>query len=307
MFIAALSRVRLPRCRWPLALLLGAGCASADPIVPPSTPPSAEGMEWIQLFNGRDLGDWTQKFAGKDVGQPFNETFRVEDGLLKVRYDRYTEFTNEFGHLFYKQPYSYYLVAAEYRFVGTQARGGEKLSWAEIANRNNGIVVHSQSPESMGRDQDFPIAIEVQLWGGLGNGTSRTTGNVCTPGTHIEIDGRLVTDHCVNSRSRTYDGDQWVRAEVLVLGDSVIKNIVNGDTVLVYSKPRMGGGEANNTRPGVLQEGKPITGGYIAVQSETAPTDFRKIELVNLEGCMDTRATNYRSYFVKSDPAACRY
>jgi hypothetical protein len=110
----------------------------------------------------------------------------------------------------------------------------------------------------------------------------------------------------MNSTSPTFDGDQWVRVEALVLGDSIIRHIVNGDTVMTYSRPQMGGGSANNTMPGVLEAGKPLVEGYIALQAETAPIDFRKVELVNLVGCMDRTSPSYRPWFVKSDPAACR-
>ncbi|HET8657205.1 MAG TPA: DUF1080 domain-containing protein [Longimicrobiaceae bacterium] len=284
-----------------VALTAGCATAGAHSSAPRNDP---DQREWIQLFNGKDLNDWQIKFAHHELGDNFNNTFRVEDGLLKVRYDQWHGFNGEFGHIFYKKPFSYYLVAAEYRFVGQQVEGaGPGNAWAK---RNNGIMVHSQSPESMGLDQDFPISLEVQLLGGLGQG-ERPTGNLCTPGTNVVMDGKLVTRHCTNSSSPTFNGDQWVRVEALVLGDSVVKHIVNGDTVLVYEKPQMGGGAANHTKPGVLQEGKLLTGGYIALQAETAPIDFRKVELLNLEGCMDPKAENYKSYFVKSDPAACRY
>jgi hypothetical protein len=230
-------------------------------------------------------------------------TFRVEDGLLKVRYDKWTSFNGEFGHIFYKQPFSYYLVAAEYRFVGNQVTGaGPQLAWAL---RNNGIMIHGQSAESMGLNQDFPISLEVQLLGGLGKGP-RPTGNLCTPGTNVHFGDTLITRHCTNSTSKTYDGDQWVRVEALVLGDSLIKHIVNGDTVLTYRKPEMGGGAANNTKPGVLVNGKPIAEGSISLQAETAEIDFRKVEILNLKGCMDPKAKNYKRYYIKSDPASCR-
>ena len=263
----------------------------------------APSMDWVPLFNGKDLNDWDVKFAGYPLGVNFRNTFRAEDGMLKVRYDQWPDFNSEFGHIFYKKPYSYYIVAAEYRFVGNQVTGaGGGLSWAI---RNNGIMVHSQSAASMGLKQDFPISLEVQLLGGLGDGT-RTNGNLCTPGTNIVMNDKLVTTHCINSSSITYDGDQWVRVEAMVLGDSVIKHIVNGDTVLTYFKPQMGGGSANNTNPGVLVAGKLLSEGYISLQAESAPIDFRKVEVVNLQGCMDPKATNYKAYYVKSDPAACR-
>jgi hypothetical protein len=159
----------------------------------------------------------------------------------------------------------------------------------------------------MGLDQDFPISLEVQLLGGLGDGKPRTTGNLCTPGTNVVMNGKLHTAHCTNSTSKTYDGDQWVRVEALILGDSIVKHIVNGDTVLTYSKPQMGGGNASGLKPGVFTEGKPITEGYITLQAETAEIDFRKVEVLDLKGCTDPKATNYKRYLLQSDPAACRY
>jgi hypothetical protein len=270
------------------------GSQRADPATP----------EWIQLFNGHDLDGWVPKFTGYPAGHNLNQTFRVEEGLLKVRYDRWTAFGGEFGHLFYtRRPFSYYVIGVEYRFVGQQVAGaGPDLSWAI---RNNGVMLHSQSVESMALRQDFPISLEAQMLGGTGS--PRSTGNLCTPGTHVVMRGALVTQHCINASSATLDGDQWVRMEVLVLGDSLIRHIVNGDTVLTYSRPQMGGGMANNTMPGVLVEGKPLTAGYIALQAETAPIDFRKVEVLDLEGCRDPDAVNFKRYLVRSNPAACVY
>ncbi len=45
--------------------------------------------EWIQLFNGKDLTGWTPKIAGYEAGVNFANTFRVEDGMIRVRYDGY--------------------------------------------------------------------------------------------------------------------------------------------------------------------------------------------------------------------------
>jgi hypothetical protein len=285
----------------------GGGLAGSGQFIasgPRASIASAPKSDWIQIFNGRDLSDWDIKFAHHPLGENFNNTFRVENGMLEVRYDKWDGFNGEFGHIFYKKPFSYYLVAAEYRFVGGQVKGaGPSLSWAL---RNNGIMIDGQSAESMGLDQDFPISLEVQLLGGLSNGKARSTANLCTPGTNVHFGDSLVTQHCINSTSKTYDGDQWVRVEALALGDSVIKHIANGDTVLVYRKPEMGGGAANNTKPGVLVPGKGITGGTISLQAETAEIDFRKVEVLNLEGCMDPRSPTYRPYFVKHDPAACK-
>ena len=195
--------------------------------------------QWISLFNGHDLDGWQVKIASHELGENFGNTFRVEDGAMTTSYDQYENFDGQYGHIFYKEPFSHYRLRLEYRFIGEQATGGE--GWAF---RNSGIMVHGQSPESMAKDQDFPISIEIQLLGG--NGTDdRTTANMCSPGTHVEIDGQLVTEHCINSSSKTYHGDQWVSVEIVVLGDSLIQHIVEGDTVMTYAAPQVGGGVVN--------------------------------------------------------------
>ena len=257
--------------------------------------------EWIQLFNGRDLEGWVVKISGHEPGENFGDTFRVEDGLLKVSYDRYSAFEGKFGHLFHPRKFSHYIVAVEYRFVGEQVPGGP--DWAL---RNSGIMIHCQSPESMTRDQDFPISIEVQLLGGAALG-ERPTANLCTPGTHVVMDGKLVTQHCVNSNSKTHRGDEWVRVEAEVLGDASIRHIVNGESVLSYEKPQIGGGAVHEFDPAAKPDGTPLTEGWISLQSESHPIEFRRVELLNLEGCMDPKASNYKSYFVKADNAQCRY
>src|SRR5512134_628304 len=287
------------------ALVLLCALAAAAGVPAAAQKNNPDDKAWIQLFNGKDLRDWTPKFSRHDLGVNLNDTFRVEDGLLKVRYDNWKSFNSEFGHLFYREPFSYYLLAAEYRFVGEQVTGaGPKLSWAL---RNNGLMLHAPDPKTMLKDQDFPISIEVQLLGGLGDGKPRTTANLCTPGTHVVMNGKLHTAHCTNSTSKTYDGDVWVRVEVLVHGDEVIRHMVEGQTVLEYTKPQIGGGAVSPVDPAVKVDGTPLTRGYIALQAETAPIDFRKVELLNLEGCTDQKASNYKSYVVKSNPAACRY
>ena len=258
--------------------------------------------EWLPLFNGKNLDGWIPKIRGYAAGENYANTFRVEDGILKVSYQDYSgDFDSRFGHLFYEQPFSYYRLRTTYRFVGEQAAGG--AGWAR---RNSGLMIHGQSAASMGLDQDFPISIEAQLLGGTGEG-DRPTANLCTPGTHVEMDGKLFTDHCINSSSKTYDGDQWVTVELLVLGDSLIQHYVEGDTVLTYSKPQIGGGAVDGFDPAVKLDGMPLAGGTISLQSESHPVEFRVVELLNLEGCMDPKARNYKAYYVKHDGGRCKY
>lgn len=232
---------------------------------------------WIDLFNGKDLNDWNIKISKHDYKDNYANTFRVEDGLMKVSYDGYGDFDQQYGHIFYKKPFSYYLLEVTYRFVGEQAKGGE--GWAL---RNSGAMLHGQAPETMLKDQDFPISVEAQILGGDGTHI-RHTSNLCTPGTQVVYDGKLFTPHCLDSKSKTYAGDQWVKAEFLVLGDSVIKHIIDKEVVLEYSKPQIGGGNVANYDPKMKEDGKALTGGYISLQSESHPIEFKKVRLFNLE------------------------
>ena len=257
--------------------------------------------EWQQLFNGKDLKDWLPKINGYDLNDNFGNTFRVANGMMQVGYEKYDKFNDRFGHIFYKDKFSYYIIVVEYRFTGDQAPGG-----ANWATRNSGIMIHCQDPKTMGKTQDFPISIEAQLLGGLSKGP-RSTLNLCTPGTNVEMDGKLFTPHCINSKSKTYDGDQWVRAEVEVRGNESIKHIIDGQIVLSYEKPQIGGGNVSGHDPKVKEDGKMLSEGYISLQSESHPVEFRKVELLNLCGCMDKKATNYKSYFVKEDNTKCKY
>lgn len=257
--------------------------------------------EWIALFNGKDLDDWIVKIRGHEVGDNFGNTFRVRDSLLVVDYDQYDSFRNQYGHIFYKNPFSYYKFRTKYRFIGDQCPGGP--GWAF---RNSGIMIHGQPAETMGVDQDFPISIEVQLLGGNGS-DPRTTANLCTPGTNVVMGDTLFTRHCIGSSSETYHGDQWVTSEVLALGDSIIQHFVEGQEVLSYNQPQIGGGSVSGHDPAQKVDGQLLTGGSISLQSESHPVEYMTVELLNLEGCMDPKAKNYKSYYVHSDPAACQY
>jgi len=257
--------------------------------------------EWISMFNGKDLTGWTPKIRNYASGENFGNTFRVEDGKLVVRYDAYDSFNERFGHIFYKDKFSYYRIRLNYRFVGDQAINGP--GWA---TRNSGIMIHGQAPQTMGKNQDFPVSIEVQLLGGNGK-DKRTTCNLCTPGTNVEMNGKLFTPHCINSSSETYHGDQWVQAEVYVLGDSLVQHMINGQSVLSYQKPQIGGGNVGGQEVVFGTKGQLLTEGYISLQSESHPVEFKNIEILNLEGCMDPLALNFKSYFIKSKPSDCTF
>jgi hypothetical protein len=238
-----------------------------------ATAQAPDEADWIDLFNGKDLAGWTAKITGYPAGENFGNTFRVEEGLLKVRYDGYERFEGRFGHLFWQAPLDHYHLVVEYRFVGEQAEGG--AAWAR---RNSGVMLHAQAADTMTLNQEFPDAIEAQFLGGLGESRPRPTNNLCTPGTDVVYEGSLYTPHCLYSASETYDGDQWVRAEVIVRGSGTIVHLVNGEMVLEYSQPRI------SDPPGHQKGHTPLLErGFIALQSESHPIDFRLVQYRPLE------------------------
>lgn len=234
--------------------------------------------QWVSLFNGKNLTGWTPKITGEKLGEDSRHTFRVENGVIKVAYDQYDDFKERFGHLFYEKPYSNYLLKIEYRFTGDQCKGGP--GWA---TRNSGVMIHCQDPKTMTVDQDFPVSIEVQFLGGLGKG-ERSTLNLCTPGTHVVYKGKLHTQHCTTSTSKTYNGDQWVTAEVEVHGDKVIRHIVDGKTVIEYEQAQLDPKDKNvKNMPESARKELALKGGWLSLQAESHPIEFRKVEIKELK------------------------
>ena len=221
--------------------------------------------------------------------------------MIKVRYDQYDKFNEKYGHLYFNTPYSYYHLKLEYRFTGVWRK--DAPSYTEL---NSGIMFHSQDPRTMPKEQDWPISVEMQFLAGLADGKPRPTGNMCSPGTDVIFEGRKDPRHCINSTSKTYPKEEWVKAELIVLGDSLVQHFINGEKVLEYSKPQIGGGVANRFDPALKIDGKLLKEGFIALQSEGQEIDFRNIQLLNLEGCTDPKSKTYKSYYVKSNPSKCR-
>ena len=235
--------------------------------------------EWVSLFNGKNLDNWIIKIKDYPLNENIHNTFRVENGVMKVSYKDYDTFNNNFGHIFYKKPFSSYKLRVDYRFVGEQVSGG--AGWAE---RNSGIMVHSQSPESMGLTQAFPLSIEVQMLGGIEAGTLRSTGNLCTPGTNVVMDNELITTHCIDSTSDTFYGNYWVTLEVMAIKDSIITHSINGTEVMRYYKPQIGGADIDDYNGDWKNKiGQPLKEGYISLQSESHPIEFKNIEILELD------------------------
>lgn len=240
---------------------------------------SAAEEGWVALFNGKDLSGWTVKIAKRPLGENFANTFRVEDGILKVSYDGYEKFDEQFGHLYTNLAYSHYILRLEYRFEGRMMADAPKY-----VNLNSGVMLHAQPPQSLRFDQGFPASLEMQFLADEGNGP-RSTGNLCTPGTHVEMGGQLVTRHIVKSSAPTFPADAWVRAEVEVHGHEEIIHRVNGVEVLRYQHPQLD--PTNNNAPATDQieagGNLRLSYGHIALQAEGQPVWFRNIELKSLE------------------------
>ena len=247
---------------------------SVLPFVAPADWRSAPPADWQVIFNGKNLDGWTPKIRGYDLGENFGDTFGVKDGAITVNYDKYKDFDGKFGHLFYKDKFSHYRLRVEYRFVGEQCKGGP--GWA---TRNSGVMFHCQDPKTMRKDQDFPVSVEFQLLGGLGKG-NRTTANMCSPGTNVVMNGKLFTTHCTNSKSKTFNGDVWVTAEYEVHGSGQVKHYVNGELVLEYEQPQLDPKDADAAKLIKERDGKLLLeDGYISLQAESHPCEFRKVEV----------------------------
>lgn len=257
---------------------------------------SAPREDWRNLFNGRNLDGWVVKLAHHELGDNYADTFRVENGAIRVMYDKYDDFGERFGHLFYNQQLSHYVLALEYRFFGEQVKGGP-----DYARLNSGVMIHSQAPETILEDQDWPISVEAQFLAG-----GRTTMNVCTPGTEIFMKGEMVKEHCTDSTSKVYADDEWVAVEVEVRGAESVRHMIGGRTVLSYEKPTIGGGVAHGYDPAIKKDGTALEEGSIGLQAESQPVEFRNIRLLNLAGCMDQTSPAYRPYFVHRDDSRCR-
>ena len=255
---------------------------------PPSSSPDASEVPddhvasrpWVSLFNQKDLQGWTYKETGSTVGEDPSNVVSVRDGRLVFDYAGWDRFDGRFGHLSRRIPHSNYRIRVVYRFFGEQAPGGP--GWAF---RNSGIMIHAQDPATMRVDQDFPVSIEVQLLGGFDDeGIRRSTANLCTPGTNVEIDGRLYTGHCRNSESETHPASQWVTVEVEVHGDREIVHRVDGREVMRYQRPQLDSRDRDAKAMIDRRNGNSSLGeGWIALQGESHPVEFKSVDLQILE------------------------
>jgi hypothetical protein len=254
-----------------LAVALGLGQLAHS-----QTPAPAEGPEWHSLFNGHDLSGWTIKIAKHPLNENYRDTFRVEDGVIKVAYDKYGKFDEQFGHLYSNLAYSRYILRLEYKITGKAVP--DSPPWAKL---NSGVMIHSQSPLSLELDQAWPASMEFQFLA-MGSAAGKQTGNVCTPGTNLEMGGKLITDHIIDSTAKMPAVDEWVGVEVEVHGNDEVIHRVNGVEVLRYQHPQLDPNEDSARK--LMAAGAPLQleYGHIALQAESQEVWFRNIRLKNL-------------------------
>jgi hypothetical protein len=238
------------------------------------------GERWQSLFDGQTLAGWTPKIRGFPLGENYRDTFRVKDGAIVVSYDKYDQFGERFGHLFYQTPFKAYRLRLEYRFWN--AHPADTPAWA-IAN--SGVMIFGQDPKTMAVDDSFPVSVEAQLLG-TAPWQERFNGNMCSPGTNVVIDGQLVTTHCINSKYPADPNEQWLQFEIEVSPDGRVTQKINGKTTIVYSDVQLDPeGRMANSKPLVASaDGKvALAGGTISLQSEGNPIEFRRIEILELD------------------------
>lgn len=263
-------------CRIPLLFI--ASILSFPPMARAADTGGSQIEKWISLFNGKNLDGWTIKIAKHPLGENFANTFRIEDGILKVSYEDYDRFDDQYGHLYTNLAYSHYRFRLEYRFTGKMMADAPKY-----VNLNSGFMVHSQSPQSLRFDQSFPSSLELQFLADEGKGP-RSTGNLCTPGTHVEQDGVLKTQHILKSSAPTFPAHEWVQAEIEVHGNDLLIHRINGVEVLRYQKPRLDPECTIAPASDLVAAGADLklSFGHIALQAEGQPVWFRNIELMPL-------------------------
>lgn len=241
-----------------------------------ASPLNAQEAEWKSIFNGKDLTGWTPKLRGYELGEDPKETFVVRDGVMAVDYSNYEKWNDDYGHIFYESEFSNYRIRLEYRFIGEQLENGP--GWATA---NSGIMLHCQKPETMGKDQNFPVSLEFQLLGKFDG--PRTTANLCTPGTYVTIDDEVNKNHCITTETQGATIGEWQTAEAEVRGGKIIKHLINGEVAIEYTDAKLDEADGDAKPLIEMQGNNDLTSGWISLQSESHPCEFRKIEILELE------------------------
>ena len=163
----------------------------------------------------------------------------------------------------------------DYRFYGNHVNlfKNEDEAWNY---KNSGVMLHSEDPSKMLLNQGFPVSIEAQFLGGSGV-KERPTLNMCSPGTEVVINESQAMEHCISSNSKTYHNEDWISVEFVVYSDSIVHHIINKDTVMSYSNIKIGGEYLSDNFTDKV--GEPLKEGFISLQSEGHPIEFKNIRI----------------------------
>ena len=248
--------------------LTASGCAGDEQV--PRADDAAPVGEWLSLFDGQSLTGWTPKIAGYQAGENFGNTFRVEDGVIRVAYDAYgDDFADRFGNLIYETPYEHYRLRLEYRFTGEAVPGGP--DWGV---RNSGILYHMQPIPTIPLDQGFPVSLEAQFLAEGAHGP--TTGNMCSIETYVVVDGEDRHEHCLGGPVPARPMGEWVRFELIAAPDGTFRHLIDGEEAYAFE-------DAFYDEAHPWAEGLRVEGGHFALQSEGQPVEFRNVALMVLE------------------------
>jgi hypothetical protein len=223
---------------------------------------------WVKIFNGTDLTGWVPLIHKSAYNVDTYKTFRADPvtHVIKVTYEDYPDgsFDERCGVLYYNKFLTSYRVRLTYRFLEPQAKN--PVGWGK---NNSGLMLFGLDPSKVTGDPMFPPLIEVQLLGTPSSG-GPTSPNICTPG---GITLAKQTGICGDNSTKVPapPAADWtsVEAEVHVNGDSKIFQYPE------KTKPVV-------TISGPSYQGKPVTGGYLSIQSESQPVEFKDIELIEL-------------------------
>lgn len=242
------------------ALLAACGGAASETAAP----------EWTAIFDGETLDGWTPKIAGYPLGENFGDTYRVEDGVIAARFDAYgDDYAGRYGNLIYETPYRHYHLRLEYRFTGDQVPGGE--DWAY---RNSGVLYHMQPPETVALKTGFPVSLEAQF---LAEGAhAPTTGNMCSIETSVVVAGERTHVHCLGGDVPARPMGEWVRFELEAAPGGVFRHFIDGELAFEFTDPLY-----DEDHP--WADGMDVEGGYIGLQAESHPVEFRNIEIMVLD------------------------
>ncbi len=238
---------------------------------------SAPEPKWQPIFDGKTLNGWTPKIAGRGVGEDPLRMFVVQDGAIRVSHANYTKFEGEFGHLFWKTPLSAFRLRFEYRLLGEPLPGIKTYQAS-----NSGVMFHSQGPETMRRDQAFPVSLEMQLLA-VPRPVQEPSGNLCTPGTTVVFEGKRDPRHCILSSSPLLPIGRWTRGLIEVLPNGQVTQYIDGRPVLRYSDAELDPAD-KDAQPLIAAAGGNLKlgRGFIALQSEGHEIEFRGLELQKL-------------------------